>query len=104
MVFLDVNTPLRTDSSFSENSYPEHYTGTSFLSVLPIGLVSQLLLSYFHLLLLGVMRKLLNIWLLDHFIYLCHDAHRILSIQAFTETSASKPEILGLKTIGFSIL
>lgn len=41
----------------------DHHTGVSPLSKLPIGLVTDFPIDYMHAVCLGVMRKLLNIWM-----------------------------------------
>jgi hypothetical protein len=41
----------------------EHHYGTSPLAQLPIGLVSDFVLDYMHLVCLDVVRRMLNFWL-----------------------------------------
>ena len=62
MFFTDFNAPLRTDRSFAAMTDEEHHTGTSPLTRLDIGLVSQVPLDYMHLVLLGVVKKLIRLW------------------------------------------
>lgn len=59
------NTPgiLRSDESFRLMRDSDHHVGVSPLSNLNIGFVSQFALDYMHLVCLGVMRKLLHLWL-----------------------------------------
>jgi hypothetical protein len=54
---------LRSDESFLQRRDPDHHReGKSPLETLGIGLVSQFPLDYMHLVILGVMRKLLKMW------------------------------------------
>uniref|UniRef100_A0A6B0VGQ9 Uncharacterized protein n=1 Tax=Ixodes ricinus TaxID=34613 RepID=A0A6B0VGQ9_IXORI len=62
VVFLDMNCPLRTDLSFRQQHDAEHHKGESILLNLPINSVHDLPLDYMHLVLLGVMKKLLLLW------------------------------------------
>ena len=63
MTFPEVNATLRTDISFDETRDEEHHLGPSPLRELQIGMVSQIPLDYMHLVCLGVMRKLLMLWM-----------------------------------------
>lgn len=63
MLFLDENCPLRTDESFRLRLNPEHHTGTSPFESIPLGMVTHFTLDYMHLICLGVVKKLLRLWL-----------------------------------------
>jgi len=63
VTFPAVDAELRTDLQFDELSNPEHHIGQSPLLGLPIGMVSQFPLDYMHLVCLGVMRRLLWLWM-----------------------------------------
>jgi len=56
-----LNAELRTDESFSLRNNPQHHLRPSPLENL-MGMVSQFPFDYMHLVCLGVMRRLLNIW------------------------------------------
>lgn len=62
IVFLGSNANLRTDISFINKVDSDHHIGNSPLIDLNLGLVSQVVLDYMHLICLGVMRKLFYIW------------------------------------------
>ena len=62
MIFLDDDSPLRTDTSFRNREDEDHHTGRSILQDLPIDMVKCFPLDYMHLVCLGVMRKLLWAW------------------------------------------
>lgn len=62
VVFLDMDCPLRTDFSFRQQDDSEHHKGESILFDLPIDSVHDLPLDYMHLVLLGVVKKLLSLW------------------------------------------
>ena len=53
----------RTDIKFNEMAYEEHPHGQSSLHHLRVRMVSQFPLDYMHLVCLGVMRKLLSLWI-----------------------------------------
>ena len=61
--FPDVDAQLRTDDSFRNKLDREHHIGTSPLDQLNISLVSQFPLDYMHMVCLGVMRRLLALWI-----------------------------------------
>lgn len=63
MTFPDVTAPSRTDESFQNMLDTEHHKGKSCLSNLGIGMVSQFVLDYMHLICLGVVRRLVWLWL-----------------------------------------
>ncbi|CAN7938331.1 unnamed protein product, partial [Ixodes hexagonus] len=61
--FPEMNAELRTNESFRTRKQEEHHRGTTLLETLPIDLIRQVPLDYMHLVLLGVMKKLLLLWL-----------------------------------------
>lgn len=63
VIFTETNNALRTDDTFKNRSQIEHHTGDSVLEKLSIGMVSQIPLDYMHLVCLGVMKRLLQLWL-----------------------------------------
>ena len=63
MSYNEVNSSLRTDESFRNNEQPQHHIRKSPLEQLDIDMVNSFPFDYMHLVLLGVMRKLINIWL-----------------------------------------
>lgn len=64
-VFFNSTTEeLRTDNNFLLQIQPEHHHGTSILTDIPFFKpISHVPLDYMHLVCLGVMRKLIKIWL-----------------------------------------
>ena len=64
MTFPDLNAPSRTDQSFILIADKEHHRGVSPLADtrLGIGLVSEFVLDYMHLICLGVVRRLIWLW------------------------------------------
>ncbi|XP_067210357.1 uncharacterized protein [Linepithema humile] len=63
-VFNGVNHRLRTDDEYIRCSDEEHHKeGSSPLSNLPLGMVSQIPFEYMHLVCLGMMKKLLSAWI-----------------------------------------
>jgi hypothetical protein len=63
IVFLNESAPLRDDVSLRNKDQEEHHTGKSILENLPIDMVATFPLDYMHLCCLGVMRKLLWVWI-----------------------------------------
>lgn len=64
MCFPEINCVLRSDQSFSNKTQEEHHLKHSILETIPgFGMVSQVPFEYMHLVCLGVMRKLLNLWM-----------------------------------------
>ncbi|XP_048107324.1 uncharacterized protein LOC125299879 [Alosa alosa] len=63
MTFPEVDSPLRTDASFINKEDEFHHKGTSVLTEVGIGMVSQFPLDFMHLVCLGVMRKLIGFWM-----------------------------------------
>ncbi|XP_070205914.1 uncharacterized protein [Littorina saxatilis] len=60
MTFPEVDAPLRSDTLFDDMIDEEHHVA---LSRLEIGLVSHVVLDYMHLVCLGVMRRLIFLWM-----------------------------------------
>jgi len=63
LVFPEMHADKRTDNSFKDQAQPEHHKGYSPLLNLGVGLVSRIPLNYMHLICLGVVKRLLLIWL-----------------------------------------
>lgn len=54
---------LRTDQNFADNKYGDYQTADTILKEIPnFGLVSSIVLNYMHLICLGVVKKLILIW------------------------------------------
>jgi hypothetical protein len=53
---------LYSDESFRSQQFRKHHDGVSPLCNLKLDMISQIILDYMHLCCLGVMKKLLNIW------------------------------------------
>ena len=64
MTFPEVNSLLRTNEAFNDMLYEDHYKNNIKLPLtqLSIGMVTDFVLDYMHLVCLGVMRKLLQFW------------------------------------------
>lgn len=62
--FLNIdNLTLRSDSEFRSKHQPHHHVGTSILeSILNIDMIRDVPLDYMHLICLGVVKKLLMLW------------------------------------------
>lgn len=64
MTFPLTDSKLRTDESFAQKLNEEHHhSGSSPFHDSSVGMVSQFPLDYMHLVCLGVVRKLLTMWL-----------------------------------------
>ena len=62
VTYPDMDAALRTHESFIEREHPKHHKMDSILEEIGIDLVDGGPLDYMHVVLLGVMRKLLNRW------------------------------------------
>ena len=62
MTYPETSCMPRTDTEFDELRYEDHITGDSPLRKLGVGMVSGFVLDYMHLVCLGVMKKLLLMW------------------------------------------
>jgi hypothetical protein len=63
MTFPSVNAPKRSNVAFNELLDSDHHLGQSPLNELGIGMVSQFVLDYMHLVCLGVVRRLIWLWI-----------------------------------------
>lgn len=63
VVFVECNCERRTDHSFRNRLHPQHHIGVSPLERFEIDMISAFPLDYMHLVLLGVMKKLLFLWM-----------------------------------------
>lgn len=63
MTFPECEASLRSDVMFDEMVDEEHHRGDCILKELQIGLVSQFPLDYMHLVCLGVVRKVMMLWI-----------------------------------------
>lgn len=60
--FPNITARKRTDASFRSKIQEEHHTGESILEELPFDLVRDVPLDYMHLVCLGVVNKILALW------------------------------------------
>lgn len=63
MCFPDTNSKLRTDENFFSRENQEFHLEDSILELIPTGMISQVPLDYMHLCCVGVMKKLLLLWI-----------------------------------------
>lgn len=63
VIFPQTHNSLRTNETFKNRLQIEYHTGDSILEKLSIGMISQIPLDYMHLVCLGVMKRLLQLWL-----------------------------------------
>lgn len=62
VIFTSVNSPLRTDTDFANQTDKNHHTGISPFVSINLPLVTNVGLDYMHLVCLGVVRKFLRCW------------------------------------------
>lgn len=62
VTFPELNSQLRTNESFRQKLDEHHHNRTSILEELDIDMVSQFVLDYMHLVLLGVTKKILKMF------------------------------------------
>jgi len=64
MTFLDLDAPLCSDESFVNNSQKEFHNERTILETIPgLGCESCVPYDYMHLLILGILRKKMYMWL-----------------------------------------
>lgn len=79
--FNGINHSLRTDEEYVRCLDEDHHKeGGSPLSLIPIGMVSQVPFDYMHLVCLGVMKKLLTAWVYGKYSRLSKLSGRSLSV------------------------
>ncbi|VEN37174.1 unnamed protein product [Callosobruchus maculatus] len=62
--FPEISFTKRSDESFIAQTDEDYHLGTSILTDIPnIGLVTQIPLDYMHLICIGVVKKIINLWL-----------------------------------------
>ncbi|XP_070516695.1 uncharacterized protein [Cardiocondyla obscurior] len=63
MLFLESTALLRTDQNFKNRTQEDHHTGVSpFESIIQLPMVTRFPLDYMHLICLGVVKKMLQLW------------------------------------------
>lgn len=63
MYFPETDAPLRTNSSFNDMEDDEHHVGENPLRPIGIGMVTDIPLDYMHLVCLGVVKRILQLWM-----------------------------------------
>jgi len=63
MTFPETDAALRTDESFAAQLDEFHHVGVSPFTCLSIGMINNFPIDYMHAVCLGVMRKLLHLWM-----------------------------------------
>jgi len=66
MVFLNENASLRTNNNFRNRENEDYHVSVSPFEDLPVDMINDFPLDYMHLVCLGVMKKLLHLWLKEH--------------------------------------
>lgn len=62
VVYPDMEAALRTDAQFDEMLKEQHHHDASPLQELGVGLVTSFVLDYMHLVCLGIVSKLVSLW------------------------------------------
>jgi hypothetical protein len=62
IILPNLLAPLRTDDSFANTEDASHHIGVSPFTQLACGVVSHFPLDYMHLICLGVVRRLIHLW------------------------------------------
>lgn len=63
MLFLNENAPLRTDEKFCLRHNEDHHLNDSPLENIGLKMITQFPLDYMHLVCLGVMKRLIKLWI-----------------------------------------
>ncbi|KAL6421440.1 hypothetical protein ACFW04_013895 [Cataglyphis niger] len=64
MLFLKINANLRTNENFVNQQNAEHHIGRSIFERANLGMVNQFPLDYMHLVCLGIIKKLLQTFII----------------------------------------
>ncbi|XP_050064975.1 uncharacterized protein LOC126553905 [Aphis gossypii] len=62
VVFLGLDSPLRSDNTFRMNHDEDYHKGDSPLKLLPINITETVCLDYMHCVCLGVVKRLIEFW------------------------------------------
>ncbi|CAI6353190.1 unnamed protein product [Macrosiphum euphorbiae] len=62
VVFLEINSPVRTNESFRNKVNEEYHKGDSPLELLPINIIDVVCLDYMHNVCIGVTKRLVEFW------------------------------------------
>ena len=77
MTFPEMNSALRTDDTFKQMSDKSHHREPTPLMDAGINCVSDMVLDYMHLVCLGVVRRLIMLWIWGPL--KCRQSHRMVS-------------------------
>jgi len=77
IIFPSVSAPLRTDVDFINRKDSSHHRAVSPFAELHIGMITNFPLDYMHLICLGVMRRMLHLWV--HGPHACKLSHSTIS-------------------------
>ncbi|XP_077518709.1 uncharacterized protein LOC144128830 [Amblyomma americanum] len=98
-----MDSPLRTDQAFADQTQAEHHKGISPLTSIGIPMVTRFPLDYMHLVCLGVVRKLIGYWLrgplkvrLAHFYVVQLSGHLATMRQHITSDFARNPRAVDM--------
>lgn len=79
--FPDFDYQARTDDSFSNQIQEEHHFGRSILLNIPhFGIVSHIPFDYMHMICIGVVKKLIKLWISGPFKTRCLSSNKIKSV------------------------
>ena len=63
MIFITIDDPLRDNKSFRDYADQKHYKGNSPFENIRMDLIKQFPLDYMHVVLLGILKLLLKLWI-----------------------------------------
>lgn len=82
--FPDLNCQNRTDVTFRNQDQEEHHLGRSvLLDIQNFDIISQIPLDYMHMICIGVMKKLINLWISGPLKTRCLSSQKIKNISKF---------------------
>lgn len=88
---IGTNAALRTDESFRSQENKEHHHDDSPLEELPIDMIRDIPLEYLHLILYGIMKRLLTMWVNGTKIFKFSDADILKVSQKHVQAGRTKP-------------
>lgn len=63
IAYININSSIKTDSSFHSKLDEDYHKGDSLLILLPINITETVCLDYMHNICLGIVKKLLEFWI-----------------------------------------
>lgn len=105
VVYNESDCTLRTDATFRQRVHEEHHKLTSPIEELPIDVINTFPLDYMHLVLLGVQKKMLKMWISGSAGFLTKlSAKDITDISTDLKSAVNLPKEIGRAVRGLEVI